>query len=145
MNRDRLQATLERHEGLRLTPYLDTVGKMTIGYGRNLDDNGITQWEAEMLLAYDIGIATIAVVEVIPTIFLGLNDVRQEILINMIYNLGPTRLLGFKKMIAALDAFDYEKAADEMLDSRWAVQVGQRAIELAEWMRTGTIQEVIPA
>jgi lysozyme len=126
---------LKRDEGLRLKPYQDTVGKLTIGYGRNLVDKGISEEEAEMLLIDDVLYLRNRLTRY-PW-FLVLNEPRQEVIINMAYNLGMTGLLGFKRMIAALNAHNYSLAADEMLDSRWARQVGRRADELALQMRTG--------
>ena len=63
-----------------------------------------------------------------------LNDTRKMVLIDMCFNLGMPRLKKFKRMIAAMERIDYTNAAAEMLDSRWARQVGNRAIELADMM-----------
>ena len=66
------------------------------------------------------------------------NEVRQGVLINMMYNLGWPRLSKFKKMLAAFESKDYKLASIEMLDSKWAVQVGRRATELSDIMKAGT-------
>jgi lysozyme len=126
---------IKRHEGLRLKPYQDTVGKLTIGYGRNLIDKGISRDEAEMLLINDV-LHLRHRLTAYPW-FLVMNEARQEAITNMAYNLGVRGLLKFKQMIAALDAHDYSLAADEMLNSRWARQVNGRATELASQMRNG--------
>ncbi len=125
---------LKRHEGFRSKPYLDTVGKLTIGFGRNLDDVGISMYEAERLLKNDVTKVRERLIKELP-IFLELSPVRQAVLENMAFNMGLDGLKRFKKMIAAVNASDYKRAANEMLDSKWAQQVGNRAIELAEQMR----------
>lgn len=127
---------LRRDEGLRLDLYEDTVGKKTIGYGRNLSDTGISAQEAEYLLMADIARFTLLVRDKLPWTA-ALSTERQAVLINMAFNMGIAGLLGFKKMLAAVQAADYEQAANEMLASTWATQVGARATRLAEQMRTG--------
>lgn len=130
---------LKRHEGLRLNPYLCTAGKTSIGYGRNLDDKGITMQEAEQMLFNDIEDITTRLSHRLP-VFHKLTPTRKDALVNMAFNLGVAGLLKFKKMIAALEADDYNLAAAEMLDSQWAKQVGNRAGELARQIRTGEYQ-----
>ncbi|WP_211826833.1 glycoside hydrolase family protein [Kistimonas asteriae] len=128
--------TLIRHEGLRRFPYRDSVGKLTIGIGRNLDDMGLTEEEARCLLANDIRRVKDELNRCFPWIA-DLDRVRQEVLINMAFNLGLPRLCTFRNMLTALRDGDYLRAADEMLDSRWAEQVEGRAHELAEMMCRG--------
>lgn len=125
---------LKRDEGLRLKPYRDTVGKLTIGYGRNLDDVGITEDEAEYMLEGDIEHVLEQLDRTLPW-WNDLNESRKRALVNMAFNLGIGGLLKFKKMLAALKAGDYEHAAVEALDSRWAKQVGQRADRIAELLK----------
>ena len=130
-----IEEQLILHEGLRKKPYRCTEGKLTIGVGRNLDDKGISKEEALFLLRNDIH-------EVMDALekhewYLALDPIRQKVVIDMAYNLGVGGLLKFRKMIAALEYGDYEGAADQMLDSRWAEQVGMRATRLAEMMRSG--------
>ena len=136
MDRSALNAELIRDEGLRLRPYLDSVGKLTIGVGRNLDDVGISNAEALTMLANDVDLA-IHELESRFTWFGDLSDARQRVLVNMCFNLGITRLLGFRNMLAAVELGDYYKAAHEMLDSKWARQVGDRAKRLATMMEQG--------
>lgn len=131
-----LVSDLKRDEGLRLKPYRCSAGKLTIGYGRNLEDVGITQAEAEAMLMADIKAARRELDRVLPW-WRNLSAVRQDALVNMAFNLGITRLLGFKNALAAMQAYDFDRAADEMLDSRWAAQVGDRAKRLAHMMRAG--------
>lgn len=130
-----IEEQLVLHEGLRLKPYRDTVGKLTIGVGRNLDDVGITRAEALFLLRNDVEEVRTQL-ERYPW-YTQLDPVRQKVLIDMAFNLGIGGLMQFRKMLAALEAGDYGKTADEMLDSKWARQVGKRAQRLAEMMRTG--------
>ncbi|WP_018691912.1 glycoside hydrolase family protein [Algicola sagamiensis] len=136
--KEKLKKQLVHHEGLKTDLYLCPAEKWTIGVGRNLSDCGISQHEALYLLDNDIiWIANKLCQEVswIPT----LTEARQIVLLNMAFNLGVQGLLDFKQMFAALEVEDYDTAADEMLDSRWAVQVGKRALELSEIMRTNIL------
>ena len=135
MNYQSLIEQIKRHEGLRLTPYKCTAGKLTIGYGRNLEDRGISKSEAEDMLLADV-----AEVEERLHKFglLGVdNDARRSVLINMAFQLGVSGLMKFKRFIAAYRAGDFVTASKEMLDSRWAMQTPNRAKELSEQMLTG--------
>jgi lysozyme len=122
---------IKKHEGLRLRPYECTAGKLTIGYGRNLEDCGITEQEAMLLLQNDIMRVRAEVVKNFDWYDTMPNRI-QSVLINMCFNLGISRLKGFRKFLAALEARDWITAAAEMMDSRWARQVGPRAIELRD-------------
>lgn len=133
---NKLSRQLSRHEGRRLKPYYDTVGVLTIGVGRNLDDVGISESEANILLKNDIQDAQIMCLNNVPG-FKVLDPVRQAVCVNMMFNLGCTRFSGFKRMWRALLRHDYEEAARQMLDSKWADQVKGRALELADQMREG--------
>ena len=136
MNRKQLFEQLERHEGLKLKPYTDTVGKLTIGVGRNLDDVGISHGEAMLMLSNDVEVAEKELRQRFP-IVKQLDETRYHVLVNMCFNMGVTRLAGFQQMWFAIEAQDWPKAALEMLDSKWARQVGNRAIELSTQMREG--------
>lgn len=135
MNLERLTAQLKQHEGYRSEPYKDSVGILTIGYGRNLE-NGIRKDEAEIMLHNDIKTAYKAAQGIVSN-FDVLSDLRKEVLVNMVFNMGKGALLKFRKMRAAIERNDFERAADEMLNSRWAEQVGYRADELEQQMRHG--------
>ena len=126
---------LKKHEGLRLKPYLDSVGKLTIGVGRNLDDNGIRQIEAEFMLENDIK-ATIKECEKF-TWFDSLNEARKTVIISMVFNIGMPVFKTFKKTISHIETHDFFPASVEMMRSRWADQVGNRAVELSKMMQTG--------
>lgn len=136
MDLDALTTELVRDEGLRLTPYTDTVGKLTIGVGRNLTDVGISKAEALDLLAHDIDACVADLTSSFPW-FARLDDVRQRVLLNMRFNLGPTRFRQFRQMLAAVQAGDYVKASEQMQSSRWAEQVKGRAQRLVRMMATG--------
>lgn len=134
----KIQEELLRDEGLRLKPYKDSVGKLSIGVGRNLDDVGITHAEAMYLLSNDISEALNGVLNLLdPEVWGNLSDNRRRVLVNMAFNLGIPRLSTFKKMLAAVKDQDYVLAAREMLNSKWADQVGARAARLAERMAEG--------
>jgi lysozyme len=130
---------LARDEGCRLKPYLDTVGKTTIGIGRNLTDVGITIEEAHYLLSNDVARADRDVSRLIPW-SAGLDGVRQAVLINLCFNVGIGKLLTFKKMLAAMEVGDWTTAASEMLSSKYASDVGDRAKRLAKQLVEGTWQ-----
>ena len=134
VDKRRMTQQLTIHEGVRLFPYLDTVGVLTIGVGRNLDDKGISESEANFLCQNDIEDATADLVRNIPC-FNSLSTTRQMVLIDMCFNLGINRLLMFQRFLLSLTIKDYETAAREMLDSLWADQVGMRSLTLADMMR----------
>jgi len=131
-----LKKMLIRHEGKRLKPYVDTVGKITIGVGRNLEDVGISDVEADVLLVNDIISAKTDAASNFDW-YQDLDDVRQDVITMMIFNLGINRFKGFTKMLRAVEDARYELAALEMMDSLWARQVGNRAVELSNMMATG--------
>jgi len=133
---DKLKEMIMKHEGLRLWPYLCTAGKLTIGYGRNLTDRGITTKEAQIMLSYDIAIASQDLYRIIPEAA-ELDETRYNVLVDMMFNLGYVKFKEFKKMIEAVKKGDYYMAANEMLDSRWANQTKGRALELALMMKEG--------
>ena len=144
------------HEGLELMPYEDSLGIETIGIGRNLKDRGISEEElghmgkditslyewgltkeqAYYLAENDIKIVEKEVCEKHPCV-IELDEVRQRIIIDMAFNMGVPRLGKFKKMWKAIDNKDFPSAKIEMLDSRWAKQVGNRAVRLSNAMETG--------
>ena len=127
---------LIQHEGLQLRPYMDASNKLTIGVGRNLDDTGITREEAMILLHHDIDRVSKQLDVSLPW-WRSLSVVRQQVLISMAFNLGVEGLLRFTRMLANLQDGDYSGAAEEMLASKWATQVGNRAVELATMMEDG--------
>lgn len=135
MDRERISALLISEEGLRLKPYHCSEGKLTLGVGRNIEDFGISKEEALHLLENDINRCLQELRNF--AFFAGLDQVRQEVVLSMIFNLGAARFAGFSKMLKALEVGNYRTASIEMLDSRWAKQVGARAVNLAMRMATG--------
>jgi lysozyme len=131
-----LEDQLIDHEGLELKPYRCTAEKLTIGVGRNIEDRGITEDEARYLLKNDIKIVEDELLEKKPVVA-GLDAVRQRVLVDMGFNLGIPTLLKFQNMWAAIEDEDFQTAADEAMDSRWAKQVGRRAERLCQAMATG--------
>lgn len=125
------------HEGTKLKPYQDSVGKTTIGIGRNLTDRGISKEECYYLFNNDLNLVYSELMEY--DWFKELDDVRQYVLMDMCFNIGITKLLQFSKFIAALEIKNYVMAANQMLNSKWADQVKGRAIELSKIMATGKL------
>lgn len=136
MDRAKLHADLVRDEGLKAKPYVDTVGKVTIGIGYNLTDRGLPLDIIETLFDR-------CVVEVESDLDRALpwwrqeDDVRQRVLVNLAYNMGISRLLAFHDTLAAWKACDYPGAADRLMASRWYRQVGHRGPRLVAMLRTG--------
>jgi len=128
---------IKEHEGLRLKPYRCTANKLSIGYGRNLEDRGITTDEAEYMLRSDIQLCYQELN--CFSWFSDLNQARQYALVDLCFNMGLPGLLTFRKALAAMSEGLYEKAADEFLDSKWAREdVGkQRSTRITEMIRTG--------
>ena len=126
---------LTRHEGRRAHPYLDTAGRLTIGVGRNLTDRGLSGDEIDLLLANDLRVARAACRRLYGDGFDTASTPRRHALVSMAFNLGQPRLAGFRKLRAAVRCGDWEAAAAEALDSRWATQTGSRATELAAMLR----------
>lgn len=133
---EKLAARVRRNEGLSYLPYRCQAGALTIGYGHNLEARGIDITVAELLLKQDLEIAE----KEVKNAFIWwpkLDDARIGVLVEMCFNMGISRLVGFKKMLSAVEAGDYQTAAQEMLDSKWARQVKGRAVELAKIMEKG--------
>jgi lysozyme len=136
MDMDALVDELRRDEGERLFPYRDSVGKLTVGVGHNLDDKGISREASAFLLREDIAEVVAGLNAALPW-WTTLDAVRQRVLANMAFNMGVAGLLQFRQTLAAVRGGAYEAAAKGMLGSLWARQVGPRAVRLAEMMRTG--------
>lgn len=128
-----IKEMLTLHEGLELKAYKCTAGKITIGVGRNVEELGITHDEAMYLLSNDIERVVAELKANVPA-YDSLSDVRKSVLIDMCFNLGISRFLQFKNFLAAVEGGEFVTASAEMLDSRWANQVGQRAHRLSKMM-----------
>lgn len=133
---DNLRDLIILHEGVRNKPYKDTVGKLTIGVGRNLTDRGLRDNEVEFLLQNDLQEVTQELKERLPWTE-KLDPVRKTVLQDMLFNMGWPVLSGFKNTLKFIEQGEYEKAAVAMLQSKWATQVGNRAKRLAKMMHFG--------
>jgi len=130
-----LVGELKRDEGFEPRVYSCSANKQTVGYGWNLEDNDLPESIAEDLLKH-------AIMEKIAQLsnhqwFCELDDGRKKCIANMAFNIGVNGVLKFKKMIAAIEAKNYELAGEEMKDSKWYVQVGDRAKRLVATMKRG--------
>lgn len=148
VNLSRLRQDLSRHEGRRTYLYSDATGKrvlgavpgkITIGIGHNIEDNGLPDPIIDALLDWDVAQCMSDLDRSLPW-WRKLDDVRMEVLVNMCFNLGISRLLGFKNTLRFIRVGMYRSAARGMLSSLWAKQVGRRAIELARQMEHGTLE-----
>lgn len=125
---------IKKHEGLMLKPYRCPAGKLSIGYGRNLEDCGISQEEADYLLLNDIEKAE----KELKNNFKWVESIdfeRYYALVELVFNMGIARFKGFKKMLGACEKGEWSKASDELLDSLYAKQVGKRAKTLANILK----------
>ena len=140
MNNNRFITQLRFHEGVKNQVYKDHLGIETIGVGRNLKDRGLSDEEVDMLLADDIAIVEEELDKQLPW-WRDLSEVRQRAIADLVFNMGMPRLHGFVKTLDALQRRDYQTAADELLNSKYANQVGARAIRIAEMIRSGLDSE----
>ena len=133
---------LKIHEGVREKVYLCSAGYETIGVGRNISESGLglSNDEIDYLLSNDIKRCQ-QELEFNFDWFKELDEVRRDAMINLCFNIGVTSLKKFSKAIAAMNVHDYETASMEFLDSRWASQVGTRALDVTDMIRTGEYNE----
>ena len=130
---------LRLHEGVETHAYKCTANKTTIGVGRNIDPDGgigLSDLEIEYLLSGDVKRVQAELINTF-TWFSELDEVRKDAMTDICFNIGLPRLLQFEKSLAAMSIGDYYRAADEFLDSRWANQVGARAITITDMIRSG--------
>ena len=135
-NGDALTARLIRHEGLRLKPYRDTAGRLTIGVGRNLDDVGVSRAEAMVLLCNDVAHVRSVLDQRWPW-WRTLDQTRGEAMIELAFNLGAEGFAAFTGVLALLQDGAFAAAAKDLLATRWASQVGGRAQDLARMIQSG--------
>jgi lysozyme len=138
--RDKLISMLKQHEGVETHAYKCSENKITIGVGRNVDKGGglgLSVDEVNYLLQNDID-RVISELNSEYDWFADLDEVRQDAMIDISFNLGQTRLRAFKKALSAMSEGDWDEAADQFMDSRWSEQVGIRAKNLTEMIRIGT-------
>jgi lysozyme len=135
---DKLIEMIKHHEGVVKHAYTDSRGYLTIGVGRLIDKElggGLSDDEVDYLLANDLKRCQ-AEAETYGW-FAGLNEPRQAVVISLLFNLGKPRFDGFKKAQAAIADGDFPTAAEELLDSRWSLQVGKRSEEMAAQLYSG--------
>ena len=138
MNDKEVMEQIKKHEGYRETVYYDSVGVPTVGYGHALlEGSRVPAVVADILFEQDFNDAVKDYTILANRWVLDLNPVRRGVMLDMLFNLGVSRLVKFQKFLTALQVKNYDKAADEMLDSKWATQVGKRAEKLSEMMRRG--------
>ncbi len=140
---EKLIAMLKRHEGVETHAYECSEGKVTVGVGRNIDQAGgmgLSDDEIDYLLQNDIERVVKELAAEYPW-FSDLDDVRRDAMVDISFNLGATRLRLFKRALAAMETGNYKEAATEFLDSRWAKQVGSRALELTDMISSGEYAE----
>ena len=131
--KETLEQMIERHEGCRYTPYIDSVGVQTIGIGHNLH-KPLRRETVEMMRNHDIEDARNDCLHQFPW-FADLTEQRQWAMIDLCFNMGVNRLMTFKNFLLAMSLGDYETAADHLLDSLYAKQVKGRAREIATMIR----------
>jgi lysozyme len=142
---DPIVAELVVDEGELLKPYIDSTGHVTIGVGRNLSEVGVSQDESRYLLANDIARTESDLDRLLPwwrgdSPWRPLDPIRQRVLLNMSFNMGAGEVASWRNWLASVQTGDYGAAADSMLKTLWARQVGARATRLAAMMRTGATQ-----
>ncbi len=141
MTDDQIKAIIQGHEGYRDHVYLDSLGNPTCGWGHNLaKDSKVPEKAAQAFFNQDFREASANYLALMRKYNLNLDEIRRAVLIDMLFNMGYSKVCGFTKMLAALMNNDYVTAAEEMLDSRWAGQVGDRALDLAEMMNDGDLK-----
>lgn len=134
------KSLIREEEGLRLKPYHCPTGHLSIGYGRNLDDNGISKDEAEYMLDNDMAWVVAQIYRAFPHWSVILNHARYAVVMDMVYNLGMAGFRTFKKLIRAIEDENWDWAALEMKNSKWAGQVGDRENKLIDIMRSGSYE-----
>jgi len=137
---DELEQRVINHEGKRKSAYQDSLGYWTIGIGRLIDKRmnaGLSDDEMLYLLRNDLAESERELMKF--DWFTKMDRVRQEVLIELHFNIGLSNLLGFKNMIAYLSKGSYINAATQLLKSLWAKQVGEnRSSDMAKRLRTGS-------
>jgi lysozyme len=127
---------IKTHEALDLRMYPCTSGKLTIGWGRNIEDNGIRLDEAELMLSNDIRDCRVQLTKEYSW-FNSLDEVRQAAVLDLCFNLGITRLRKFVKFATAMARSDWQRAGDELVSSAWYGQVKSRGPRVVLMIRTG--------
>lgn len=131
-----MKTLLELHEGRKKKLYRCSANKWSIGVGHNIEDRGLPDEVIDLLFQIDLRVAVEDALALVPNL-LDLDDARAAVVIDMSFNLGKDRLAGFRNFLRAVRAREYQRAAAEMVDSKWYHQVGDRGPRLEQMMRTG--------
>ena len=129
-------AVLRRHEGFKDRPYRDTVGVLTIGYGWNLESDPMAREAAEIQMRMKLESLEALLLSKFDW-YPNLSQTRKDVILNMCYNLGLDGFSNFRNTIWLLQNSRFAEAGEEMLKSKWAKQVGNRAIFLSDKMKAG--------
>ena len=135
MDMSNLKKPIIRHEGKKKKLYKCTADKWTIGVGHNIEDNGLSEAAIQFIFEEDL---STAIAECHRNIigWENMPGTVQEALVNLVFNMGINRLMQFKKTLGYLRHGEFEEAADELLDSRYARQVPSRAQEVSDMIRS---------
>ncbi len=139
MNQQEIEEQLIKHEGFENKMYFCSMGKPTIGVGRNLESYGLSEEEIYLLLRNDIK-KCVRDLNIVFRNFNDFNDILQHALIDMRFNLGCSGFRKFRKMIKAIKRGDLEEAAEEAIDSKWYHQVKERAKNIVSMIRGGVVK-----
>lgn len=137
MDIDKLTASIKSHEGYNSFPYEDTTGHITIGFGRNLTGEGISNEEGEYLLQNDINRAISEAESQSWWPAVSTSDPRTRAFVEIVFNIGLGKLAGFSHALEAAMQSDWVACASAFRDSLWFRQVGNRAVTLCNMIETG--------
>jgi lysozyme len=132
--RTKAKSWIKQCEGFRAMPYYDTEGHLTIGFGRNLSSHGVSLDEAEHMIDNDIDDCILKLSRNCSWYNNAPENVKIAVL-NMCFNLGFTKFLTFHELIDALIERNYTKASQEVLNSKWALEIKERAKDVAVMIR----------
>ena len=129
-----MKKELEMDEGYKKAPYRDTVGKITIGVGRNLTDNGLSDSEIDFMLENDIENCYKQLQQKYPW-FLSLPEPQQRVMINLCFNMGLNRLAQFGTFLGFMSRREFAQAAADLETTAWYEQVGERGPRMVERLK----------
>lgn len=132
---EKLEADLKRDEGREPRPYKDSLGYLTIGYGHNLDSEGLCEEAMLVQLRHDIRTKALEPLDKAFPWWRNHPENVQRVLANLCFNMGIGKLRTFKNTLRLIEHRQYKAAAVELLKSKYAKQVGQRAIRLSELLK----------
>ena len=138
IGRLKLEMMIRQDEGLKQHIYTDTTGNRTIGYGHNLDANGISLEVAELILKNDIDNVIIDLTKNLP-VYNEIDDTRKVALLDIAFNIGVTGLMQFRTFLGLIEQGKFQNAANDLLNTLWAKQVPNRAARIAHVIETGIL------